>query len=1642
MTVFRTRPDSDRAVHDRRAVNEGDADPVGAVVRRIRNALGGYPVTSGRWFLLIWLLALAVLVANDPGRIFYDTKLGVDLNAGEFYARLWPLWNPLEWFGTLQDQYIGYAFPMAFFYLVTQALHVPVWIAERLWLSLLIAVGFAGLTRLAAALKIGSERSRLLGGLVFALWPTFTIIIGSTSAAALPGLMAPWAVLPLVSWSRRGSAAGASATGSSAPGNPAANGSVVAAAARSGAAVLCMGGVNAVITLDALILPALFILTHTRGRRRVTLACCWALAVALATSWWTVPLLLQARYSFNFLPYVEQAATTTRTVSAAAFLRGASNWTAYFNLGTPWLAAGWAMIATPLPILASAVAAATGLAGVARRDMPEARWLRLSVAVAALGALAGYGGPLGGPLHSQVDQLLNGALAPFRNVYKLEPVIAVVLVLGLAHALPRFQEKVAARPGRSSRLSSGPGMAAVAALALAGLAWPYLSGQILDAGSFTRVPGYWYQVADYLAAHSPQEPALVVPADSHGTYIWGDPIDEPLEPLARSPWVERGLVPYGGAGSQIFLETAENAIESGEDVAGLPAYLERAGIRYVVVRNDLDPDMVGYTSPQIVHETLALSGFRRVAAFGPLITGKQTDPQAPQAVQNVQPAYPAVEVYAPAGSGQQIGPAAVLPVAQTVLVDGGPDSLLQLEGQDILGGRPAVVAGDPLVARPQEWAVTDGLRRADNAFGLVNSSVSYTYTATETNPVDDALGGAGGPPRQILPAAQAGRQTVAVLSGAAQVTASSAGSWLTETTQYDPANAFDDNPATAWEEGDPDGPVGQWIQIRFDHALQLSGSVGIRLLDDGPSRPLASRLEVSTAAGRVSTDVRPGNAVQRLGVATGSTTWLRVTITAARGGTPGGPGAGIRDVLIPGVRVTSFLQPSEDAAGAQAPTLAFSFQQQIPSPATLADAAAYPPLARTFTTPGTRAFKVSATAVALPGTALDTLLARLAPARKHALQVSASSTFGSLPSLAVANLFNGTGPWIAASTNAVIHVSWRGDRRIATMRVTPAEGFAAAPESVQISSPGGTRVAYVGAGGLVTFTPPLTTDQIDISFPSVAPSATASSGSAPAAQLPVGLSRLVIPGLAGLHAAVPNPRSRFSLACGNGPSLTVDGHEYATAVSGTVSDLTRFLPVQVRLCTPASGLSLPAGRHSLTAALPVPFTVTNVSLTAGQAGVTGSGLAAPGRGKGAGRPRALKVLSWQPDSRTVRIGPGQASYLEVHQNTNPGWTATLNGRSLTPVQLDGWQQAFVVPAGSGGVITMTFAPATLYHVCLVLSGLAVICLLAVALGRKRWAGYVLLLAYFAEIGVSVHRAGRGTALWLPVQLLAVLAIAVAALAIARFRGDAARRSREAGAMRRTREAGAMRRTREAVASLAAGSGARIRHWAAWRPATVQRWTGPAGLLLVGVLVFLIGGPLVIAIPILALAGYLWPRSFPALAFAGMLTAGVITALAAAPAASGSGSFGAPAQACAVVALAAALMPQARFRRRAAAAEAATRHSHRPGGGDAVGHAAAHGSRSTGKMEAGVTLADGLLQILACPIDKGELLYFADEAKLYNPRLRRVYRIENGIPVMLAERAEPVAEEEHRRLTERVEWGEAVRTSAGTTVAARDLLVDP
>ncbi len=62
----------------------------------------------------------------------------------------------------------------------------------------------------------------------------------------------------------------------------------------------------------------------------------------------------------------------------------------------------------------------------------------------------------------------------------------------------------------------------------------------------------------------------------------------------------------------------------------------------------------------------------------------------------------------------------------------------------------------------------------------------------------------------------------------------------------------------------------------------------------------------------------------------------------------------------------------------------------------------------------------------------------------------------------------------------------------------------------------------------------------------------------------------------------------------------------------------------------------------------------------------------------------------------------------------------------------------------------------------------------------------------------------------------------------------------------------------------------------------------------------------------------------------------------------------------------------------------------------------------------------LLDVLACPVDKGPLLWFEDEDVLYNPRLKKSYAVVDDVPVLLVDEAVDVSESEHERLMAKAE----------------------
>ena len=74
--------------------------------------------------------------------------------------------------------------------------------------------------------------------------------------------------------------------------------------------------------------------------------------------------------------------------------------------------------------------------------------------------------------------------------------------------------------------------------------------------------------------------------------------------------------------------------------------------------------------------------------------------------------------------------------------------------------------------------------------------------------------------------------------------------------------------------------------------------------------------------------------------------------------------------------------------------------------------------------------------------------------------------------------------------------------------------------------------------------------------------------------------------------------------------------------------------------------------------------------------------------------------------------PAPTRVLVVPESVNPGWVARgPDGSALTPVTVNGWQQGWVLPAGTAGTVTLAFARNALYRAGL-FGGLALLPILA------------------------------------------------------------------------------------------------------------------------------------------------------------------------------------------------------------------------------------------------------------------------------------------------------------------------------------------
>src|SRR5215475_14558837 len=782
------------------------------------------PVTDRRYWLIACCVALVALAfVSHPGQILADTKIDLAINPAGFLQRALHLWDPAQ-FGQLQNQAVGYFFPIGPFFLLGKVAGLAGWIVQRLWISFILLAAFLGVIRLCRVLGIGSRDSQLVAAMAYALSPMALSLLGYDSAQVLPGAMLPWILVPLVLAVQAGPAA--------------TTGQRALLAAQSAVAVALCSGVNAAAT-GAVLVPALiYLVAAGRSAQRWRIIVWWLPAVLLATAWWLYPLLLLARYGVSFLPYTESASTTTSVTGLFNTLRGTDDWLAHLTSNQkPWLPAGFQISNGALPTIITGVIAGLGLTGLVSRRMPHRRFLLWVLLAGVVIVVAGSASPFGNPLVRSLDTIINGPLAPLRNLDKFDPLVRLPIALGLASLLAgAFQVR------RRTVLT------ATAAGAVGLLVLPVYIGGLSVPGSFASVPRYWVSASGWLNQHAGNSAVLEEPGARFGQYSWGSPLDDILQPLFVGDWASSQLGVIGSVGNTRLLEAIDLRMSAGAGSAGLTQLLGRMGVRYIVVRNDLLRLDLRQAWPARIHDALAESpGIVKVAQFGSLPAGK---PEVGNAVTDVDPPYPPVEIYQ-VGGAQPV--AVVQPVAGTLRVFGGPEALLPLADQGVLTGRPVLLNDDAPQVHASAAVVTDSLRKRVRNFGEIRDDFSPTLTAGQPLKTFEAVGDFTEPGWQPY-------EAVASYTGIQSVWASSSDADLGAPANQSgtgllPFSAVDGNLNSMWESGSKTSPVRQWIRIKFESAIN-PGQIRVAVADDPAIGPPVRSVEGRDQGGHITEQVR------------------------------------------------------------------------------------------------------------------------------------------------------------------------------------------------------------------------------------------------------------------------------------------------------------------------------------------------------------------------------------------------------------------------------------------------------------------------------------------------------------------------------------------------------------------------------------------------------------------------------------------------------------------------------------------------------------------------------------------------------------------------------------------------------------------
>ena len=531
-----------------------------------------------------------------------------------------------------------------------------------------------------------------------------------------------------------------------------------------------------------------------------------------------------------------------------------------------------------------------------------------------------------------------------------------------------------------------------------------------------------------------------------------------------------------------------------------------------------------------------------------------------------------------------------------------------------------------------------------------------------------------------------------------------------------PYAAVDGLSQTYWQSSPLTDPVGQWVEVRFTHPTALDG-VSVSAGVDGFSGVPVRRVRVTAGSRSHTAEVDPSTGVVEVSLDGRPVDRIQVTVT----GVAGGDGVvALREISLPGVDIGRRLVVPQPGDADTSFVLRARPPRRGCIDAGLGVSCGYTTAARvgeeesgivreiTVTQGGSWTFDGDVVARSTPATE------RLLEPILEETRVRSSSTYQGEPSVGAQLAFDGdpVSFWAASpgDPRPTLRLRWPHRRTLTSLAVVAPHGTAVAPVGAELlGNPGETRAVDL-TRGMATFAP-LHTRRLVIRFE--APDTIGSP--------PVGVAELEVDNLESQVHRIDRSLTTGAV-CGLGPELEVDGRVYPTSVTGTLGAVLDGTPLTISGCGPPVELS--AGSHRVLIRATEQYTATRLTLrpatdpsTAGQE-VTG-----------AVSHRDVQVRSWTTSRRVVDVAAGDAALLVVPENVNAGWRATLDGRRLTSVRVDGWMQGYLLPDGNGGQVTLDFTPNRLYQAGLAVGGLLALVLIvcAVLVARRETRAAPLLV---------------------------------------------------------------------------------------------------------------------------------------------------------------------------------------------------------------------------------------------------------------------------------------------------------------------------